>query len=68
MAKIFVQSGSNEQYLLGTLSKLSKKFHGEFFGTAPNDGRLVFGFAKNGHAIKFRNAIRIYKCWTQLVK
>ena len=68
MAKVFVQAGKNENLVLSTFHKLCKKYHGEFFGHADNDGRLLFGFAKKSQALKFRNELSIYKVWYQVAK
>jgi len=51
---------------LSTFHKLCKKHHGEFFGHADNDGRLLFGFAKKRQALKFRDELKKFKCWFQV--
>ena len=66
MAKVFVQAGKNENLVLSTFHKLCKKHHGEFFGHADNDGRLLFGFAKKRQALKFRDELKKFKCWFQV--
>ena len=66
MAKVFVQAGRNENLMLSTFHKTCKKHHGEFFGHADNDGRLLFGFTKKSQALKFRDELKKFKCWFQV--
>jgi hypothetical protein len=64
MAKVLVQT--RHSVLIGTLSRIANKFHGEFFGTNPNDARLQFGFTKISQARKFAKSISIYECSLQV--
>jgi len=54
MAKVFVETRQPD-LIIGTLNNIAKKCHGEFFGTSPNDGRLLFGFAKKRQAKLYCN-------------